>query len=230
MFRTVNTIRSEEFGIKSIRIHQSGEQHARQHHVGVQRPSLGTLARGHRLRGSSPMQERRLRNIQLRLSRLSQSEWIAIPRPARPVHAAHERWTLQLAVTAEIRQPRVMPGHRHRRQRACMPHQQQRTGRRMIDGSAMIGIADSPLESIRIFAQIVDQTSQQSVVKIPEALGKPSGEATGHGQVLRAGLIPVIAGSRIVRRTHYRHLVNRSVSQRHRRSASIPRNKKWSRR
>ena len=48
--------------------------------------------------------------------------------------------------------------------------------RRMIDGSAMIGIADSPLESIRIFAQIVDQTSQQSVVKIPEALGKPSGE------------------------------------------------------
>ena len=99
------------------------------------------------------MQERRLRNIQLRLPRLSQSEWIAIPRPARPVHAAHERWTLQLAVTAEIRQPRVMPGHRHRRQRACMPHQQQRTGRRMIDGSAMIGIADSPLESIRIFAQ-----------------------------------------------------------------------------
>ena len=229
MFRTVNTIRSEEFGIKSIRIHQSGEQHARQHHVGVRRPSLGTLARGHRLRGSSPMQERRLRNIQLRLSRLSQSEWIAIPRPARPVHAAHERWTLQLAVTAEIRQPRVMPGHRHRRQRG-MPHQQQRAGRRMVDGSAMIGVADSPLESIRVFAQIVDQTSQQSVVKIPEALGKPSGEATGHGQVLRAGLIPVIAGSRIVRRTHYRHLVNRSVSQRHRRSASIPRNKKWSRR
>lgn len=40
------------------------------------------------------------------------------------------------------------------------------------------------------------------------------------------GLIPMIAGSRIVRRTHYHHLVNRSVSQRHRRNASIPRNNK----
>ena len=51
----------------------------------------------------------------------------------------------------------------------------------MVDGSAMIRIADSPLESIRIFAQIVDQTSQQSVIKIPETLGKPSGKAAGHG-------------------------------------------------